>query len=303
MRTSPARLRTHSIGGRLSPLPKSRENSFNVRPEKRKSVVRLKLPSIRLKKLIFLVFGIQIVFLIFNFLVGNFSNHGRSIYHDKRVSKDAIVTHSEVPGWLLFRSVRSAILLAERELSADLRVLDYDQDIKINNLSCSDVGARIDLACNISLEIMLAAEEHLSASDNLYETATRPLNLEEYACTIHFMEDLTRHHFGSTRQNGVLTHVSCQNLHFSESSRMAVVLASENLGAIAGWIKEAEISEIPFHISVVCPVDKLSAIRSAIITLAHSSGICVIVSQNVDANMQNNMQTICNVCTKYAKYA
>ena len=62
MRTSPARLRTHSIGGKLSPLPESRENSLKGRPEKRKSAVRLKLPSIRLKKLVFLVFGIQIVF-------------------------------------------------------------------------------------------------------------------------------------------------------------------------------------------------------------------------------------------------
>ena len=172
-------------------------------------------------------------------------------------------------------------------MSADLRVMDYDQDIKIKNMSCSEVGVHFELACNISLDITLAVEDHLSASDNLYETATRPLNLEEDSCAIYFLDDSIKHSFGSERQSAVLMHVNCRNLRFSESSRTVVVLASENLMAISGWIKEAKNSEIPFHISVICPVDKLSAVRIAILEVVHSSGICVIISKDFDANLES----------------
>ncbi len=52
---------------------------------------------------------------------------------------------------------------------------------------------------------------------------------------------------------------TCRDLRLSESSKVLVIFGVDSWGSILSWIVEAESTEIPFHVLIICRYDQLSS--------------------------------------------
>ena len=194
------------------------------------------------------------------------------------------LNRSEVPGWLLFRSIRSAILLAEKELDTDLKVADIDEDVEIVDAYCSSYGFRKDSACNITLEVTLSRELDMhSLFENLHETATRSLHNDGDFCQISFDEESVKRTSSYDLQTFVSSRLVCRNLVFSESSRVLMVTAAENTDVISSLISFAENWTVPLHLSIVGAADQLSAATRAVHAAVRQSSACALIVPHHDS--------------------
>ena len=171
-----------------------------------------------------------------------------------------------IPEWLLFRSVRSAIFQSEHKISIDMMLLDFREDVEVQEVNCT--SASDDQTCDISFHIYLRTEEegHLGFTN---ERTTRNSLTDDRNCDVQLHGPFIR--YGSKSFQAM---VSCHELHLSDMSHTLVVLDHMDKVTLSSWIKHAESIVVPFHLSVVGSIDE-KTINKSMVPAVMQGHVCV----------------------------
>ena len=222
----------------------------------------------------FVVFGMQSTLLFFyNAAVEKAGLKSQVVHVQKKINWEdyggnknkLIKSAKKIPDWLLFRSLRSTIFQSEHKLSMDMMPLDFQKNMEVQEFNCT--SASDDQICDISLDIYLRMEKRQPGFTN--EEKLRISLIDDRTCHVKLHGPFIR--YGSEYFQAM---VSCHDLRLSDTSQTLVVLDHMDVASLSSWIKQAESSVVPFHLSVVGLIDD-ETINKSMVPAVMQGHVCV----------------------------